>query len=486
MEWPSRTDAAVAALAAVTAIGASLAVTGVSRSFVVLSVDRHLVNLAPGAVVAAVIDRFGKAGHLLHQIPAVLLTLAAFTAISLVGLAVTYRTDNRFLGGVVAGLGAWTATTFLAGSPTQALAPGAGLFLVGWLAPRPPSPIERVDVERRSVLRAAGAAVTALGLGGVLEAVGRSPPAPSSLPGGDTTPNAMLSTARERSLAIEGIEPLVSDQFYEVDINPAANPVVSADDWSLTVSGAVETELSIDYDELTAMDRDHRFVTLRCVSDEVNGHLMDNAVWTGVPVASILERATPQPGCDCVMLHAADGYYEEFPLTALDPGLLAYGMNGSALPRNHGYPVRALVPGHWGEVNVKWLTEIEVLDRAAEGYWEQRGWHGTGPVNTVAKIHTDYQTNDGRIVVGGHAYAGTRGIDRVEVSTDGGQTWTTATLSEPLPGDDVWRQWQHRYDPPGSHEVVARAVDGTGTVQPRDEADPFPSGATGWATRRVE
>lgn len=88
--------------------------------------------------------------------------------------------------------------------------------------------------------------------------------------------------------------------------------------------------------------------------------------------------------------------------------------------------------------------------------------------------------------VGGHAYAGTRGIDRVEVSVDGGDTWSDADLSESLPGDDVWRQWVRRYDPPeGEHEVVVRAVDGTGTLQPAEEPDAFPSGPSGWVKRTV-
>jgi DMSO/TMAO reductase YedYZ molybdopterin-dependent catalytic subunit len=298
-----------------------------------------------------------------------------------------------------------------------------------------------------------------------------------------------LAEAERRSLDVAGLEPLVSTDFYQVDISNV-DPDLRADQWSLSVTGSVERPLSYTYDELTAMGAEHRFVTLRCVSDKVNGKLMDTDLWTGVPISRILEEVNPQGSH--VMFRAADGYYEEFPVEALETGFLAYRKGGERLPRGHGYPVRALIPGHWGEINVKWITEIEILDGPEKGFWEKRGWHGTGPVNTAAKLHVTNRT-EGRIEVAGHAYAGVRGVDRVEVSTDGGETWSDATLSDPLPAgtdeegefaEDAWRQWAYTYDDPGrEHTVVVRATDGTGAVQPREEEGPYPSGATGWASK---
>ncbi|MFB6303450.1 MAG: molybdopterin-dependent oxidoreductase, partial [Haloferacaceae archaeon] len=295
---------------------------------------------------------------------------------------------------------------------------------------------------------------------------------------------ALLDGAEAKSLDVAGMDALVSRSFYEVDIN-SVDPDLSPEEWSLTVTGAVEGEVEVDYGTLTARESREEFVTLRCVGEPLNGRKMDTALWTVVDVAPLLDAAGAGEEC-CVMARAADGYFEEFPRAALDDAMLAYRMNGRPLPRGHGAPVRLLVPGHWGEINVKWIDEIEVLSEPADGYWEKRGWHGTGPVNTVAKLHAENHLDDGRIEVGGHAYAGTRGIERVEVSTDGGATWTAADLSDPLPGDDVWRQWRHAYVPDGPHEVVVRAVDGTGTVQPRDRSKAFPSGATGWVSRSVE
>jgi DMSO/TMAO reductase YedYZ molybdopterin-dependent catalytic subunit len=171
----------------------------------------------------------------------------------------------------------------------------------------------------------------------------------------------------------------------------------------------------------------------------------------------------------------------------LESGFLAWGMNGKELPTAHGHPVRILIPGHWGETNVKWLTEIELLEEEMDGYWEQRGWEGTGTVKTVAKLWNEGITtlDDGRVELAGHAYAGTRAVSRVEVSTDGGDSWHDADLSEPLPDEDVWRQWRYTFRPDGSHEVVVRATDSDGTVQVKDDADRFPAGASGWVRRTV-
>jgi hypothetical protein len=233
------------------------------------------------------------------------------------------------------------------------------------------------------------------------------------------------------------------------------------------------------------MPTERRFVTLRCVGEDLNGHKLDTAVWTGTPIEPLLEEVDPGGECGCAMVRAEDDYFVQFPVEALEDGFLAWGMNGQSLPQSHGYPVRVLIPGHWGETNVKWLSEIELLEEEMDGYWEERGWHGTGPVNTVAKLWSDTTLENGNMELAGHAYAGTRGIERVEVSTNGGNTWTDAELSEPLPGEDVWRQWRHEFEPDESHDVVVRAIDGEGALQPQEESGSFPSGASGWVSKTV-
>ncbi len=381
---------------------------------------------------------------------------------------------------------------------------------------------------RRRLLRGVGVALGAMGVAWTV--ADRPSPVPEE-PLDDPAVTAMLDAAAARSFELPEAERLVSERFFEVDIN-TSTPVVDREEWSLWIGGeGADAALTLSYDDLIAREAEHRFVTLRCVSDEINGGLMDTALWTGTSIAPLLEEANAPEDC-CVYVEAADGYYHAFPRAALENGFLAWRMNGDLLPRGHGHPVRALIPGHWGEINVKWITRIEIRDEPATSYWEQHGWHGDGPVSTVAKIHSvaaaregtdidDVRESDGtRIVVGGHAYAGTRGVSGVEVSVDGGETWTDTELSASLPGStpagsdphaaggtgddrdederdgdlaavdgeaaDGWRMWRHEYVASEPHEVVVRAVEADGTTQPSEETDPYPEGASGWVSRGVD
>ncbi|WP_254761622.1 molybdopterin-dependent oxidoreductase [Natrinema marinum] len=482
----------VAWLAGVAGVAGSFVVASFTPSFIATPIADGLARHLPGAVITFAIVVLGDLGAKLNVVTALVLATLLLAGVGLVGLAAGPRVDVPLAGPLIATIAGTVVTFVLTGAALASLAAGAGVgaVLTGATLLAATTPAETDAAERRRVLGGAASAlafVTGGYLLGDYLGTGRAPP-PDVDPTTDESVvaavEAALTEADEKSFGVAGLEPLVSEAFYQVDIN-AADPIVDADEWSLTVTGAVEEETSYSYADVRNRVPDSRFVTLRCVGESLNGKKLDNALWTGVPIMDLVEPTAPADEC-CVMLRGADGFYEEFPLSALRDGFLAYEMNGDVLPRGHGFPARALIPGHWGEINVKWLTEIEVLEQEQDGYWEKRGWHGTGPVETVAKLHAVNDLSDGRVEVAGHAYAGTRGIRRVEVSTDGGDTWTDAELSEPLPGDDVWRQWRHRYDPPGGeHEVVVRATDGTGTLQPNEERDAFPSGPTGWVSRTI-
>lgn len=508
----TRAVVATSGAAGVAGVAGSFAAAGRTPAFVVAPLASALVNMAPGAVTTAVVQNLGEFGHTLALVVALALSVGVLGAVATVAIHVGSRSEVPYTAVFAAGLGGWLFALAVTRAPENSLwtaVPVAGAVAVaerGWAVGRR-RPISRT---RRQTLAAVGALVGFLGLAGYRgrNITGAEPGPISDVTDEETQEEAeqLLDLAAKQALDVPEIAPLVTEigEFYEVDIN-GVNPNLSDGRWELSVTGAVGESFSLDYAALTEMSDavEHRFATLRCVGDGLNGKKMDTALWTGVPVVSLLERAgVPESPACCVMLRAEDGYYEEFPLAALEDGFLAFGMNGRRLPRAHGYPVRALVPGHWGEINVKWLTEIEVLETEQEGYWEKRGWHGTGPVETVAKLHAVEKRDDGRIVLGGHAYAGTRGIQRVEVSTDGGDTWQEATLSESLPGTtveqsstsdqtqsgtDVWRQWTYEWQAEqGEHGVVVRATDGTGTLQPESFSQPYPSGPTGWVSRTIE
>ena len=483
----TRTHLLFAFLAGITGVAGSYAVAGYTRRFLVAPIDALVVQVTPGAIVAYVIQTIGDEGHLLHIALSVAIATGLLAVAALVGFLAAERLGHALLGVALAGVLAWGLAAVATADPLYALGAAVPVALFTAVGSAGGTAGE-TDPARRRVIASGAGALAFLGLSVGLGQLASDREGATGEGGViDPAVETIFADAADRELDIAGDAPgLVStfEEFYNVDI-ASFDPDVSADDWSLTLTGQVGEDVTITFEELTDMPTERRHTTLRCVGEELNGRKMDNAVWTGTPIAPLLEQADPGGECNCAMLRAADDYFVQFPVEALENGFLAWGMNGRPLPQSHGHPVRVLIPGHWGETNVKWLEEIELLDEAMDGYWEQRGWHGTGPVNTVAKLWSDTMLDDGTLEVAGHAYAGTRGIETVEVSVDGGDTWHDADLSEPLPGDDVWRQWRYVFEPEGTHEVVVRAIDGEGTLQPADEAGAYPSGASGWVSKTV-
>jgi DMSO/TMAO reductase YedYZ molybdopterin-dependent catalytic subunit len=489
MRIPTRRETLVAALGGVSAVAGSYAAAGYTRSFVVAPIDAQVVFWTPGPVVTFAIENLGAQGHLLHIALSVAIAVGLFAAVSFAGLRASDAVDVPLAGGALGAVVAWGLATALTAEPVLALGPAVPVGVLTTLGSLERATPEIEPTRRRTLGTIAGtlAFVGAAVVGGTALRPDRPlPDAPNSEGSAELMERA---GSRELDLETSRLPGLVSSigGFYNVDI-AEFDPNVPAETWSLTLRGEVEAERTISYDELIESESENRLVTLRCVGEDLNAQKLDTAVWTGVPIRPLIESVDPNGECGCAMLRGEDGYSVQFPVEVLADGFLAWGMNGKQLPQSHGYPVRILIPGHWGETNVKWLTEIELLEEEADGYWEQRGWQGTGTVKTVAKLWDEGITtlDDGRIELAGHAYAGTRGIDAVEVSVDGGETWADADLSEPLPDEDVWRQWRYTFEPSGSHEAVVRAIDGEGNVQIREESDPSPSGASGWVHRSID
>ena len=480
----------VALAAGGAAVAGSYAAAGFTPAYVVAPVDGFIARYIPGVFITVAILVLGDLGAKLSLLSATVLSMVLLGTLAGLGRAIAREAGVQSLAGPLAGIPVWGAAAALTGRPVLALGAGVGALFVVSIA----SLAGRVGTDdgaaadRRRVVSGV-ASLVGLGaagwlLGGRVGSTGSSgAPAAGDGERSDAAMRA-LAEAEDRSFDIEGLEPLVSERFYVVDTS-AVHPRTAPEDWSLSVTGAVDSETSFDFDDITSRGAVREFSTLRCVGERLNGKKTDTALWTGVRVGDLLAAADVPDRC-CVMARGEDGFYEEFPVDALRGALLVYRMNGRPLPRDHGAPARLVVPGHWGEIHVKWVTELEILDEPAKGYWEEKGWHGTGPVNTIAKLYVTEDMDDGRKRLAGHAYAGTRGISAVEVSTDGGDTWSEAELSEPLPGRAVWRQWRYAYEPPGgSHEVVVRATDGEGTLQPEADSGPYPSGASGWVSEEV-
>ena len=226
-------------------------------------------------------------------------------------------------------------------------------------------------------------------------------------------------------------------------------------------------------------------MTLECISNKTGGHLISTAKWTGVPLRDLLERAGVRPGALEVVSTSVDGFADSVPFDDAMSAetIIAYGMNGIMLPRAHGFPARILVPGYYGMKQPKWLGSIRSIDRPFNGYWEQRGWIKEAVVRTMSRIDTpkNHASVDGSVTVAGIAFAGDRGISRVEVSVDGGKRSPTRS-SRPRSRSSRGASGGSAFTPrPGADaRIVVRATDGAGATQTSEVTPPEYSGATGW------
>jgi hypothetical protein len=184
-----------------------------------------------------------------------------------------------------------------------------------------------------------------------------------------------------------------------------------------------------------------------------------------------------------IVLHASDDYTDSIPLdrAMADETLLVYEMNGEPLTPEHGFPVRLLVPGIYGMKNVKWITRLEAVDFDFKGYWQRRGWDDRAEYKTMSRIDAPGGSVDGEATIAGIAFAGDRGISRIEVSTDAGASWEQAEI-KPALSPISWVLWQKRWRPAqaGRHRLLVRATDGRGQTQTSQYAPPAPSGSSGY------
>jgi DMSO/TMAO reductase YedYZ molybdopterin-dependent catalytic subunit len=270
-------------------------------------------------------------------------------------------------------------------------------------------------------------------------------------------------------------------EFYTVSKN-AFDPEVNQKSWSLKVAGLVNNQLSLSFEDVRALPVVEEYATLECIDNRVGGDLIGNALWRGVRLKVILDHAGVKDGVVDIVFRAADGYRDSIPLSkAVAEGtMLAYEMGGQPLTREHGFPLRLIVPGIFGMKNIKWITSIEAVDFDFKGYWQSRGWDDQAEYKTMSRIDVPDGEVAGPVTIAGIAFAGDREISKVEVSTNGGKTWEPAELKASL-SRFSWVLWSKQWQPPGAGEysVVVRATDGDGEVQTARIAPAAPDGASG-------
>ena len=503
--WPYFVAGAVAVAVAI-AVGEILAGLVGGAPSLVIAVGSLVIDLQPPGAKDLVVSLFGTNDKLALN---VLILIAALMIGGLLGLVARTSFMRAAVAFAVFGVVALYASLRLGLSTvplsilTVGLAVGASIWTLRTLisAAGPPvtaePPAARMpDWDRRRFLVLSGSlAVGAVAVGWVGRALLQG--SRSASPDVATLPPSGLSPAPlapGTSLPVDGITPIVvpNDRFYRID-TALIVPRVNVATWSLTVRGMVDREVNLTLSQLAAMPIFEQYVTIACVSNEVGGDLVGNALWRGVHLREVLALAGVQATASQIVGRSVDGFTVGFPTEwAMDPArepMIAVGMNGEPLPIEHGYPARLIVPGLYGYVSAtKWLAEIELttLD-AFDAYWIPRGWAKEAPILTQSRI--DVPKNGAAVAVGpvaiaGVAWAPDRGVSKVEVQVDGGE-WLPATMSTEI-SNATWVQWRRGWDAtPGDHTISVRATDGRGEVQTELQTPPAPDGARGHHTIRV-
>lgn len=357
--------------------------------------------------------------------------------------------------------------------------------IVAAMVPWPDARPHETDEGRRAVLRYAGLGALAIPAVLAMRYVGTHA---NRLRTAADTDLAFRATAGSGTFEAAGMPEFYTplDAFYVVSKN-LVDPTVAEMDWSLEIGGLVDKPMTLTYSDVLAREATEMASTLECISNRVGGSYISNTIWTGFSLRELLDEAGLQDGVIDIKMEAADGYTESVPVEEAlqDDTMLVYLMDGQPLTDKHGFPLRLIVPNIFGMKNVKWITKIEAVAEDYQGYWQERNWSDVATVVTMSRIdipRRGYKANLGDTVqIGGVAFAGDRGIARVEVTTDGGATWNDAELSE-VPSSRTWRLWRydHLATEPGIRRIAVRATDGDGNLQVEEERDPLPDGATGW------
>lgn len=499
--WPWAAFAGIVSAAVLLAVAELLAALFARSASPILAVGSVIVDIVPRPLKELAITLFGETDKIALLAG---VGLGAAVAAAIAGI-LQYRL--RPAGAVVLAIGGVLATVAIltrTGAGALAWLPpvigtAAGVFVLmfsttklrRWMTSAAADADTR-GTDRRGFLlftglTAVGAVVVGVGAR-VLNATSSSVAAARDalrLPTARTT----VTVPEGANWEVPGLTPIITPNadFYRVD-TALTVPNVDPTTWRLSIEGMVDTPIELSFDDLVNMGLDEYGVTLTCVSNEVGGGLVGNAIWTGVPIRDILRMAGVQSGADMVLSESVDGYTASTPLGSLTDdnldAIFAVAMNGEPLPFEHGFPVRMVVPGLYGYVSAtKWVTKLTVtrFDQV-EAYWTPRGYSAEAPIKMSSRVDTPKigtPVTAGAITVAGMAWAQPIGVATVEVSIDNGE-WQPTTLSTPI-NDQSWVQWKYDWTAEkGTHYIAVRATDKQGNVQIEDAAPIAPNGSSGW------
>jgi DMSO/TMAO reductase YedYZ molybdopterin-dependent catalytic subunit len=287
-----------------------------------------------------------------------------------------------------------------------------------------------------------------------------------------------------------------NDDFYMVAVDtsfrPDVNPKTANAQWSLPVHGLDGTVvLRLGYNDLVNSASRVIPYTFECIGNPIGGQLIGNAQWHVVPLKEIINKAAKgSNNVHAVLFEGLDDFYSSVSVarTLDDYAFIAVKMNGEPLPPAHGFPARVILPDLYGMKQPRSLRSIKLLeDSNTTSYWEKRGWAGEVPIKTMSRIDTLEQpmsVNAAQLT--GIAFAGARGVKKVEVSLDDEQSWQACNLvSGTKP--NVWSLWRYewRKPVPGRYTVTVRATDGDGVQQTSQITGRYPNGASGYDSETV-
>ena len=519
MKQADRPSRVIAAVCGLVIAGVALAVAEFVAGFQrvwrspMLDVGDRMIDAAPPFVKEFAIDTFGT-----NDKKALLIGMGIVIAIAAMGTGIAALRHRLVYGVIGVGLfglvGIWAASSRRTAVPWHVVVPGVAGALAGIGAlsllhasttRRAPGtdadadtatvvPIRAGGTDRRQFLQHTGLLLGGLAVAaGAVGSTGRW--LRSRFTAAESRAAVVLPTPTEAlaelppgvDLGVPGVTPFVTPNadFYRID-TALTVPQVITDDYRLRITGMVDDEIELSFDELLQRPMIERDITMTCVSNEIGGSLAGNARWLGTRLDDLLREAGVQPGADQVVGRSVDGFACGFPVAVAMDGrdaLVVVGMNGEALPLEHGFPVRLVVPGLYGFVSAtKWLTEIELTTFAdVDHYWLQRGWAREAPIKLMSRIDTPRAAVDGDGRASADRWRGV-GADRRRRRRRG------ADRRRRLAARAARRRAERRHlgavdvrlaGRLRTASVRVRAIDANGAIQTGERAEPIPDGASG-------